>query len=145
MGDTADNTETPLVGQAKQQAQQAVQQGQQMAGHVWDLARNQFRSQLTGQKERAATSLEDIAHLVRQSGTQLRDQGHVGSGGYAEQIAGRIAQVAGSIHEKEIEEILADTEDFARHRTALFLAITGLLGFLLARFLRSSGPASAMA
>ena len=143
MGDTADNTEVPLAGQAKQQAQQAVQQGQQMAGHVWELARNQFRSQLTGQKERAATSLDDIAQLIRQTGSQLKDQGHPGSSGYADQFADKIAQVAGNVHEKEIEDLLADTETFARQRPVVFLSIAGLLGFLLARFLKSSGPAPA--
>lgn len=128
MGDNSDNN--------------IVQQGQQKAGQVWNMARAQFRSQLTGQKERAATSLDDFAALVRQTGGQLRDQGHAGSSHYADQIADRIAGVAGSVHEKEIEEILADTEDFARQRPAVFLSIAALLGFLLARFLKSSGEAA---
>ena len=144
MADT-DNTTPPIAEQAKQQAQQAVQQGRQTAGHVWDLARGQFRSQLTGQKERAATGLDDIAQLIRQSGSQLAEQGHPGSSHYADQIADRIAQVAGSVHEKEVEELLADTENFARARPTLFLSIAAVLGFVLARFLKSSGPAASAA
>ena len=144
MADT-DNTTPPLADQAKQQAQQAVQQGQRAASHVWDLARGQFRSQLTGQKERAATGLNDIAQLIRQSGTQLGQQGHPGSSHYADQIADKISQVAGSVHEKEVEELLADTENFARARPTVFLSIAAVLGFLLARFLKSSGPPASAA
>ena len=144
MADTEESTSPPLTEQAKQQAQQAVQQGKQTAGHVWELARTQFRSQLTGQKDRAATSLGDFAQLIRQSGSQLKEQGHSGSSGYADQIADKLSGVADGIHQKEIEEILADTENFARQRPAVFLSIAALLGFLLARFLKSSGePATA--
>jgi hypothetical protein len=144
MADTNDSTSPPLTEQAKHQAQQAVQQGKQTAGHVWELARTQFRSQLTGQKDRAATSIDDFAQLIRQSGSQLKEQGHPGSSAYADQIADRISGLASSIHDKEVEEILADTEDFARQRPAVFLSIAVLLGFLLARFLKSSGdPATA--
>ncbi len=128
--------------QVKDQAQQAVQQGQQTVSHVWELGRNQFRSQVTGQKERAATGLDDIAQLIRQSGSQLGEQGHAGSSHYADMIADRIAQVAGTVHGKEVEELLADTENFARARPAVFLSIAAVLGFLLARFLKSSGDAA---
>lgn len=146
MADTDNITTPPLADQAKQQAQQAVQQGQRAASHVWDLARGQFRAQLSGQKERAATGLNDIAQLIRQSGSQLAQQGHPGSSHYADQIADKLSQAAGSVHEKEVEELLADTENFARARPAVFLSIAAALGFLLARFLKSSGspmPAAA--
>ncbi len=145
MADAQDSTSPPLTEQAKQQAQQAVQQGKQTAGHVWDLARTQFRSQLTGQKERAATSLDDFSQLIRQTGGQLKEQGHAGSSTYATQIADKLSGVAGSIHQKEIEEILADTESFARQRPAIFLSLAALLGFLLARFLKSTGETAPVA
>ena len=145
MADAPDSTAPPLTEQAKQQAQQAVQQGKQTAGHVWGLARTQFHSQLTSQKDRAATSLNDFAQLIRQTGSQLKDQGHTGSSGYATQIADRLSRVADGIHDKEIEEILSDTEAFARQRPALFLSIATLLGFLLARFLKSTGETAPVA
>ena len=135
---------TPLADQAKREAQQAVQQGRQAASHVWDLARGQFHSQLTGQKERAATGLGDIAELIRQSGSQLAQQGHPGSSHYADLIADRIAQVAGTVHEKEVEELLADGRTRPR-ASGVFLSIAALLGFLLVRFLKSSSPTASAA
>lgn len=145
MADTQTQDTPPLTEQAKQQAQHVVQQGRQTVGQVWDLARGQFHSQLNGQKERAATSLDDIATLIRQTGSQLKDQGHAGSSGYADQIADRISQVADNVHQKQIDELLSDTENFARQRPAVFLSIAAVLGFLLARFLKSSGQAASAA
>ena len=144
MADNQDNgAPAPLTEQAKQQAQQVLQQGQSMAGHVWDLARNQFRSQLGGQKDRLGTSITDFANLLRQTGTQLGQQGQGGGGQMAERLADRVQQFGETVQQKDIQEILSDTEDFARSRPAAFLSIAALLGFILARFLKSSGQAVA--
>src|SRR5438067_1713219 len=78
--------------QVKAQAQQVVQQGQQTASHVWELGRSQFRSALTAQKDRAAGGLGDAADLIRQAGSQLREQGSAGGGQIAENLSERIAQ-----------------------------------------------------
>lgn len=131
------------VQQGKQQAQQAVQQGQQIATRAWDSGRSQARTILTGQKENAATRLDDFVQVLRAAGGQLREQGHAGGAQAAEQLAGRVDQVAATIHQKEVEEIIADTEDFARSQPAVFLSLTALLGLLLARFLKSSGRSMA--
>jgi len=128
--------------QVKEQAQQAVQQGQQKVNQVWELGRTQFRGALTGQKERVATGLGDVAQMLTQSATTMRDQGQTGGSALADSLAQKIAKLSQTVHQKEIEEILADTEDFARRQPAVFLTISTLLGVLLARFLKSSGQAA---
>jgi ElaB/YqjD/DUF883 family membrane-anchored ribosome-binding protein len=139
------NQGTPLMAQAKQQAQHAVQQGRDGMSHVWDMARGEFRARLTGQKDKAATKIEDFAALIRATGSQLKDQGHPGSSVIADQIADRLGALGETVHDKDIEELLADTEDFARQRPVVFLSVAALLGFVLARFLKSSGSAAAAA
>ncbi len=128
--------------QVKEQAQQAVQQGQQKVNQVWELGRTQFRGALTGQKERVATGLGDVAQMLTQSATTMRNQGQSGGSVLADSLSQRIAKLSETVHQKEIEEILADTEDFARRQPAVFLTIATLLGVLLARFLKSSGQAT---
>ena len=125
--------------QVKQQAQQAVQQGQQIATQAWQTGRTQFKAILNGKKSDFATRLDDMAKVLQTSGSQLREQGHAGSGEMAERLAERVTQATGAVRDKEIEEIIADTEDFARSQPALFLSVVGLLGFILARFLKSTG------
>lgn len=131
--------------QVKVQAQHAAQQGQQVVSHAWELGRSQFRGLLTGQKDKAAAGLGDMAQMLHQTGTQLREQGQPGGSQIADNAADRIDQISKGLQEKEIEEILADTEDFARRQPALFLSIAAVLGFILARFLKSSGQAASAA
>lgn len=153
MPDTDTNPSPPLTEQVadkvnqqtqqvKDQAQQAVQQGQQKVNQVWELGRTQFRGALTGQKERIATGLGDVAQMLTQSATTMRDQGQAGGSVLADSLSQRVAKLSETVHQKEIEEILADTEDFARRQPAVFLTIATLLGVLLARFLKSSGQST---
>lgn len=150
MADNSAAPDTPLgeqVGQkihegteqVKQQAQQAVQQGQQIATRAWETGRGQFKAILNGKKNDFATRLDDMAKVFQQSGSVLREQGHAGSAQMAERLADRVSQATTAVRDKEIDEIIADTEDFARHQPALFFSVVGLLGFVLARFLKSSG------
>jgi ElaB/YqjD/DUF883 family membrane-anchored ribosome-binding protein len=145
MAKTDNGADTPLtehIGQAaKEQAQQAVQQGQQAVSRAWDAGRTQFRGLLTGQKERLATGLGDYAEMLRSTSGQLREQGQAGGSAVAERLADRLAQISDTVHQKEIEEILSDTEDFARSQPAVFLTAVGVLGFVLARFVKSSRQA----
>lgn len=156
MPDTDTQTAPPLTEQvaekAKQQtqqvkdsAQQAVQQGQKQVNHIWELGRTQFRGALTGQKDRAADTLGDVGQMLHTSAVQLRQQGQAGSSLVADNLALRINTLSQTIHGKEIEEILADTENFARQQPAIFLSISTLLGFLLARFLKSTNEPAAAA
>ncbi len=150
MPDTDTNQSPPLTEQVadkvhqqtqqvKDQAQQAVQQGQQKVNQVWELGRTHFHGALTGQKERVANGLGDVAQMLTQSAATMRDQGQPGGSVLADSLSQRIAKLSDTVHQKEIEEILADTEDFARRQPAVFLTIATLLGILLARFLKSSG------
>jgi len=131
--------------QVKDQATQVVQQGQQRVSHIWEVGRTQFRGALTGQKDRAADGLGDLAQMLQQSATQMKEQGQAGGASIAQNLGNRVSTLSETIHGKEIEEILADTESFAREKPAVFLALATLLGFILARFLKSSGQAASAA
>lgn len=136
---------TQQTQQVKDQAQQAVQQGQQKVNHLWELGRTQFRGALTGQKDRAADGLGNVGQMLHSSADQMRAQGQPAGSLVADNLALKINTLSETIHGKEIEEILADTENFARAQPAAFLTIATLIGFLLARFLKSSGQAAGTA
>ena len=121
---------------------QAVQQGQQWVGHLWDAGRGQFYQLLTSQKNRAASALGDVSQMLHQTSQQLRDQSRPGASGYADQAADYITRVSETVQKKEVTELIADTETFARQKPALFLSIAAVLGFLLARFLKSAPTAA---
>ncbi|MDQ2800089.1 MAG: hypothetical protein M3Y13_10640, partial [Armatimonadota bacterium] len=136
--ENADSPSTPLTEQAKQKAQQAVQQGQQQAqqvvqqgqqkaGQVVDKVRGQVKTQLTTQKDRLAHEIEGVAQAIRLTTGQLSDQGYTGISSYTEQAAERLAQFSQELGGKDVEELVTDTENFARTRPALFLGGAALL------------------
>lgn len=127
------------TSQVKDQAHHVVEQGQQKASQVWELGRTQFHGLLVVQKERAATGIGDLAQVLQHSASQLREQGQAGGSHVAENLAQKLSAISTGVHEKEIEELIADTENFARARPAAFLTVAALIGFILARFLKSSG------
>lgn len=153
----ADTQSTPPVGtgapftnqvkdQVKQQTQQAVQQGQQYVGQAMDLLSTRFKIALSQQKDSLATGVTDVAKIVKQSAIDLRGKG-LGSlaSPYIEQAAQKLTDFGTAAQQKDIDEVIQDTEDFARLRPVAFVGIATLIGFVAARFVKSSGQPTASA
>ena len=140
--------DAPLVeqvkDQVKQQTQQAVQHGQEYAGQAVGLVSTRLKSSLAQQKDHLATSITDAAQILKQNGDSFRSQGiGVFAGPYIDQAVNKLTEVGTTIQNKEIDEVIRDTENFARVQPAAFLGAATLLGFVAARFLKSSGQAAA--
>ena len=130
--------------QVKQQTQQVVQQGQQYAGQAVDLLSTRVKTALSQQKDHLATGVTDVAQIVKQSADDLRGKG-LGSlaSPYMEQAAQKLTDFGTTTQQKDIDEVIRDTEAFARVQPALFLGAATLIGFVAARFLKSSEQAAA--
>ncbi len=129
--------------QVKQQTQQAVQQGQQYAGQAVDLVSTRLKTALTQQKDALATEISGVAEILQKNGDEFRSQG-VGAfaGPYIDQAAQKMTEVGTTIQGKDIDEVIRDTENFARVQPALFLGAAALIGFAAARFLKSTGASA---
>ncbi len=138
---TADQAQ-PKVGEIVDQAQatagQVVDQAQEKVGQVVDQAKQQTASLLTTQKDQAADTLYTVAHALRQTGQQLREQDQAPIAGYADQAATEVERVYGYLHGRDVRQIVNDTEGFARQRPVVFVGGALALGLLAARFLKSS-------
>jgi hypothetical protein len=117
-----------------------IQQAQEQVGQVAGQARQQITSQLDSQRERAAERLEGIAEALHDTGHQLRDRGQAPVGDFADTAARQIDQITRYMRDKSVDQFLEDVEQFARRNPGLFLAGAFGLGFLAARFLKSSRP-----
>ena len=145
---TQNGGDTPIVDQVKdqvkQQTQSAVQHGQEYAGQAVDIVSSRLKSSLAQQKDHLATGITDAAQILKQNGDSFRSQGiGVFAGPYIDQAVGKLNEVGTTIQNKDIDEVIRDTENFARIQPAAFLGAATLLGFLAARFLKSSGQAVA--
>jgi len=129
---------TPLVEQAKTTATQGAQQAQQKAGDLMEQARDQFNTQISTQKEAAVQSVGSLASALRQTGQQLRDQDQAAVSQLVDRAAEIADGVSGYLKERSPNELMGEVENFARREPVLFLGGAFALGFLAARFLKSS-------
>ena len=144
MADTLETPAAPLADQVKEQAQQAVQQGQQYAGQAAGLVSTKFKAALGEQKDSLATSITDAAQLLKQNGGSFRSQGlGVLAAPYLDQAADKLTEVGTTIQQKSVDEVIQDTENFGRTQPAYFLAAAAVIGFAAARFLKSSSTQAA--
>ena len=96
------------------------------------------RSALTGQKERAVSGLQDIVEVLQATGNQLRDHDRGSVADYADQLADRVDRFARNLQDRDVGELLADAEDFARDHPEVVLGGAFALGLVAARFLKST-------
>jgi len=138
-------TASGLMDQARSTATQVVQQTQEQAGDLLDRARDQFSTQVSGQKDAVADSAGSLATALRQTSQQLNDQGQGMVGQFVDRAAELADGVSGYLRERSVGDLTGELENFARREPVLFLGGAFALGFMAARFLKSSGPGTSLA
>lgn len=88
-------------------------------------------------KSKAAEGLESLAKVIEDSAPQV--DGTLGKtyGDFARSAAQSVGNLAGTLEEKDIEELVASTRDFVRNSPAVAIGGAAVIGFMLARLLRS--------
>jgi cell division septum initiation protein DivIVA len=132
----------PIVDQAKQQAQKVVEHTQRRAGEAIDQARVRTKGWIETQLDQAADGLDGVANAVQETGEQLRSHDPNNMGQIADvagSTAATIHNVSSRLRDATVDDIIRDSEDFARRQPGLFIGGVFVLGFMLARFLKSTG------
>lgn len=111
-------------------------------------AQGRIRSLLEQQTHRAADQLGGVANALRKAAEQLSEENNGTAARYADQAADRVGRVADLLRESTVDDMVNGVERFARRQPEVFVGAAFTLGFLAARFLKSSGerrggPASA--
>ena len=132
-----------VAQQAKQQGQQLAQQARQQASDLASRGGEQVKSQLANQKHDASQRLTPITVALRETAQQLRKQGQAPIAQYADRTSDQVERVSGYLRETEVDEMVDQARGFARSRPAIFLSGAVALGFLGARFLKSSSQGAA--
>ncbi len=127
-----------VTQQAKQQGQHLAQQARQQAGELANRGGEQVKSQLANQKHEASQRLTPVQVALRETAQQLRKQGQTPVAQYADKASDQVERFSGYLRETSVDEITDQARGFARSRPALFLGGALALGFLGARFLKSS-------
>ena len=136
-------TSGEVAQQAKQQGQQLAQQARQQAGALASRGGEQVKGQLANQKHEASQRLTPIQVALRETAQQLRKQGQSPVAQYADKTSDQVERFSGYLRETEVDEMVDQARGFARSRPAVFLGGAVALGFLGARFLKSSSQEAA--
>lgn len=122
-----------------------IDQVRSSAGDTFRTVKSNTTAKLEEQKSTLATGLTSMADNIRQLGSNL-------SGGeqndpltriaadYSETAAQKLRTAADYFNSHDIETMYRDVEGLARRNPAVFVGGAFALGFLAARFLKSSSP-----
>lgn len=131
------------VQTVKEQASQTTAEVKQQIKEVVSDATTSVQAQageaIEGQKRAAADRIGSIAGALREVGQKLDDSDESKLAEVTVGLAGELDQFANRLRDRELGMLLSDAKHLAQRRPELF--VTGALaaGFLLGRFLRSSG------
>jgi hypothetical protein len=112
--------------------------------------REQFTSQ-AGEKargfvsqglERTSESLANVARMVGDTAPGIEERLGADYGDYARRAAGSIETFANSIASKDPDELIEDTRTFVRNSPGVALAGAAVVGFVVARLLKTGLSAS---
>ncbi len=142
LSDNSGSAVSGLVDSAKE----AVGQAKDAATNVLGQARDQAASRADQQRQTLASGMQAVAQAFHSLGSDLgsKEQGPVAQ--YAAEIGhaigGQVEQVASYLQNRDVRQLITETEDFARRSPAIFLGSAFALGLMASRFLKSSRPAS---
>lgn len=108
----------------------------QRGRHFFDSAREQAAGYVDHRKDNVAQSVSDLAHSLRESTSSFSDRPNIRA--FVDNAAEGLDQLADSIRERSFTDIFNDVEDVMRERPAIVAAVSVAVGFLTARFIKSS-------
>jgi len=135
------------IAQAREQAGAAGEAVQRQAGRIGDQMREAAESLLHEQKDRMAEAVHGFAEALRRAADSLEHEDKAMAARYADQAADRIDRFSTTMRERDLGEMMANAEAFARRRPSLFIAGAVAAGFVVGRLLTraSDGAASGYA
>jgi len=127
-------------------AKQAAGQAKEAASNVLGQAKDEAASRADQQRQTLASGVQTVAQAFHSMGSDLRstEQGPVAqyAAEFGHAIGGQLEQVASYLQNRDVRQLMTETENFARRSPGMFLGGAFALGLLASRFLKSSRPAS---
>jgi ElaB/YqjD/DUF883 family membrane-anchored ribosome-binding protein len=130
------DAERPVTGSGTAEGGLAgrIREGRErLAGQAGEKARGLVTQGL----ERTSEALANVAKMVGDTAPGIEERLGSDYGDYARRAAGAIENVANSIAEKDPDELIEDTRNFVRNSPGIALAGAAVVGFVVARLLKS--------
>jgi len=107
-----------------------------------DAARSAAESMLHEQKQQVADRVSGVAAALEGAARSLEHSENRVIAGYVQQAGAQVSSFARNLQDRRWNELVADTEDFARRQPTWFVLAAVAAGFVVGRFLwaATSGP-----
>jgi hemerythrin superfamily protein len=135
---TAKSTVANTTAEASAKVHETGQNIAQEAQRLTAAAQEKGRSILHDQQHFFASQLGGVAAALHKTAQQLGEDEQGGMAQYVDQAATGLERFAHGLQERDLSSLLHQVEDFARRQPVAFIGSAALLGFLAARFLKSS-------
>lgn len=129
-------------GTRSQDKEDVKERTRQTARDVKSTAQQQASSLLDQQKGMAADQTGRLAAVLHKMAEQFDEQDQHQFSSYANNLARSTDALSERLRDKDIDTLLTQAQDFSRRQPAIFMGGAIATGFLLARFMRSSGERS---
>lgn len=107
------------------------------ASSFTEQAGTRVRDYASQGKDRAVEALDNVANLVTDAANQVSDKLGGQYGGYIQQAADAVSGLAGTLRDKDTDDLLDDARNAVRSSPAIAIAAAAAVGFLVARVVKS--------
>lgn len=143
VGDVLDGNTSKVSDTAKGIVSQVKESGGRIAGEAIGQVKEKASVKIDEQKNNLAQNLGGVAQTIRHLGENLKST-EIPAGvasttaEYGDKLAQQVEQFSNYLEKHNVGQMMKDVENFARRNPAYFIGGAFLLGFLGARFLKSS-------
>jgi ElaB/YqjD/DUF883 family membrane-anchored ribosome-binding protein len=122
----------------KDQASELGSAAKDMAGQATD----KVKEAVSERKNAGADYVTSLAETIRRAGREFDNDLPI-AGKYIRKAASQVDNFADSVRTGDFNDLVRNSQSFARRQPTAFLGIAALAGFAAVRFLKSSSDASA--
>jgi hypothetical protein len=122
-----------MIDQAKHTAEEVGEQ----VGEVVEQVKEHASTRLSAQIGQTSEGLHSASEAIRSVGRELRNQ-QVPLAQYADRAADQVDRASTYLRDKDLDQLIADVEEFARRNPATFIGGAFALGIIGARFMKST-------
>ena len=139
------STTTSAVNTAEQRAPETTAKAQEIgdriqheAQRLTQEAKAQGQALFQDQKDAVAAQVNGLATALHRTADELQTQNQSAIAQYTQQAAEGIERFSQTLKDRDMGALIGQVESFARNQPGAFIGSAALLGFMAARFLKSS-------
>ena len=117
-----------------------VDQARQKTGQAMEQVRGSAFDMMDQQKHRAADGLGSVAQALRQTGDSLSNSDQDALGQYAHRAADTVEQFSNQLHDKSVDQLLSEAENFTATRAGGFRRRSRVAGLARLTLLQGIEP-----